>query len=258
MKLSLCIPTYNEEKSIHYPLDSAYDLVDEVVIIDGGSEDKTIEIAKSYGNKVQVFHEKNPPQFLINKQKAIERARGEWILQLDADEALSEDLKAEILHLFEAEHETYKIGGYCIPRKNFFLTRFLMKGGVYPDYVLRLYKRRGAYFDLKHLHENVRVEGEVKYLKNAILHYADPDFSRYLKRWDRYTTFDAEALFKQKPKTHFFDFLQYFFVKPIAWFFKAYIRHKGFMDGFPGFVFALFSSIRFWAIYVKWWAAIKK
>jgi len=96
MKLSLCIATFNEEENIHYPLDSAYDLVDEVVIVDGGSTDKTIEKTRSYGKKVRVFIEKNPAMFHINKQKAIERAKGEWILQLDADEALSKELKKEI------------------------------------------------------------------------------------------------------------------------------------------------------------------
>src|SRR3990172_8667743 len=86
MKLSLCIATYNEEANIHYPLDSAYDFVDEVIIVDGGSADKTVEKAKSYGKKVKVFIEPNPPMFHLNKQKAIERAKGEWILQLNANE----------------------------------------------------------------------------------------------------------------------------------------------------------------------------
>src|SRR3989338_5781651 len=107
MKLSLCIATFNEESNIHYPLDSAYDFVDEVIIVDGGSTDKTVEKAKSYGNKIRIFTESNPAVFHINKQKAIERAKGEWILQLDADEALSDELKIEIktiVMLSEAKH----------------------------------------------------------------------------------------------------------------------------------------------------------
>lgn len=262
MKLSLTIPTFNEEQFIHYPLESAIDLVDEVVVIDGGSKDRTVAIAKSYGEKVRVFVVDNPKNFLINKQRAIEKARGEWILQLDADEALSDELKKEIKAivtgpaakgLIDESSHSGQVFGYWVPRKNFFLTRFLMKGGVYPDYVLRLYKKKGAKFLLKDLHENVTVEGETGYLKNAILHYADPDFSRYLKRWDRYTTFDAQELTKKKKSLGFFTFLNYFFVKPTVWFLKTYFRHKGFMDGFAGFVFSLFSSIRFWVIYIKAW-----
>lgn len=249
MRLTLCIPTFNEEKNLHYSLDSAYDLVSEVIIVDGGSKDKTVEIAKSYGPKVKVYKVDNPANFLTNKQRAIEYAKGEWILQLDADEAVSPNLKREIESILK-EGPISPLVGFNIPRKNFFLTRFLMKGGVYPDYVLRLYKKDKARFDLKDIHENVMIDGRTGYLKNALLHYSDPDFSRYLLRWDKYTSFEAEKLFKQGKKLNFF---LYFVIKPKLWFLKTYFRHKGFKDGFPGFVFSLFSSIRFWAIYVKWW-----
>jgi len=259
MKLSLCINAFNEEKNIHIPLDSAYDLVDEVIIVDGSSKDKTVEIAKSYGAKVKIFVVDNPRNFLTNKQRAIEKASGEWILQLDADEAVSKELGEEIKSVVNEA----KYSGYNIPRKNWFLTRFLMKGGVYPDHVLRLYKRSGAKFDLKDIHENVKVIGEVGYLRNALLHYADPNFSRYLLRWDRYTTFDAGELAKKfkypvSSIQYLLTGINYFIIKPIHWFFKTYFRHKGFMDGFPGFVFSLFSSTRFWVIYIKWWTIKNK
>jgi len=262
MRLSLCIPAYNEEKNIHLPLLSAIDLADEVIIIDPGSTDKTAEIALSFGKKVKIYKTDNPRNFLVNKVRAIEKAKGEWVLQLDADEVLSEELKKEIVDIIKIQNSNSKsqneIVGYYIPRKNFFLTRFLMKGGVYPDYVLRLYKKDKAYFDLKDLHENVKINGKVGYLKNDLLHYADPDFSRYLLRWDRYTTFDAEELLKKYPKEkmntirEIWLFIDYFFIKPLVWFLKTYIRHKGFADGFAGFVFCLFSSIRFWVIYIKY------
>src|SRR3989344_6668798 len=159
MKLSLCIATYNEEANIHYPLDSCYDFVDEVIIVDGGSTDKTVEKAKSYGKKVKIFIEPNPPMFHINKQKAIEQAKGEWILQLDADEEISNELKEEIQIVVNKNWEVgnkkldNEIGSgknrtshidfpasnlsspnsgqvaFRVPRKNYFLTRFLMKGG---------------------------------------------------------------------------------------------------------------------------------
>ena len=262
MNLSLCIATFNEEKNIHYPLDSAIDLVDEVVIVDGGSTDRTVEVAKSYGKKVKVFAEKFEPMFHKNKQKAIESARGKWILQLDADEEINPELKKEIKNIIsvgndhrvvpnKGEHGSSPLQyvAYNIPRKNWFLTRFLMKGGQYPDYTIRLYRNGYARFPCKDVHENVEIKEEVGYLKNPLLHYADPDFSRYLMRWDRYTTLEVERMSKDV-KLNFFS---YFFWKPKVTFFMMYFRHKGFMDGFPGFVFALFSSIRFWVIYVKWW-----
>ncbi len=295
MKLSLCIATYNEEKFIHYPLDSAYDIVDEVVIVDGGSTDRTIEIAKAYGQKVRVIESDNPPMFHKNKEKAIRAAKGEWILQLDADEALSEELRKEIVNLLQIQNSKIKNQNkipklkndviesetelsrknskvaYWLPRQNYFLGRFLMKGGVYPDYTIRLYKNGAVRFPCRSVHENVELienlntgnslkiencQSKIGYLKSPLLHYADPDFKRYLKRWDRYTTLDAEILRQElknqnsKIKTIGL-FVQYIFIKPVSWFFSAYFRHLGFLDGWQGLVFHFFSSIRFWAIYYK-------
>ena len=307
MKLSLCIATFDEEKNIHYPMNSALDIVDEVIIVDGGSKDRTVEIAKSYGKKVKVIDCENPTMFHKNKQKAIEAATGEWILQLDADEELSQELKKEIVTLLHGfiDKKTMKQSNnetimnhvaYWIPRKNWFLTRFLEKGGQYPDYTIRLYRNGYAEFPCKDVHENVEIinpnnqaprNKQIKnsnnqnskklgnsnldigncldtcnlvigYLKNPILHYADPDFSRYLLRWDRYTTLEAEILTKTMEQSNnetmkgILMFINYFIIKPKLTFLSMYFRHKGFMDGFPGFVFALFSSIRFWVIYIKW------
>ncbi len=260
MKLSLCIAAFNEEKNIHYPMDSVYDIVDEVIIVDGGSEDKTIEIAKTYGEKVRIIQSDNPAMFHKNKEKAIMAAEGEWILQLDADEALSPELKKEIVTLISGPKKDTLVA-YWLPRKNLFLTRFLEKGGQYPDYTVRLYKNGVATFPCKDVHENVEINGEVGYLKNPILHYADPDFSRYLMRWDRYTTLEVQnAKFRaqNRGKNLALMFVEYFFWKPLTTFFSMYFRHKGFVDGFPGFVFSLFSSLRFYVIYVKWWKSTKE
>ena len=237
-----------------------------------------MEIAKSYDKKVKIINSENPIMFHKNKQKAIEAAKGEWILQLDADEEITEELKEEIKDIIgQSQIESDKIGknntdsirlnpissgsifvAYWIPRKNFFLTRFLMKGGQYPDYTIRLYRNGYARFPCKDVHENVeiidRTDESIGYLKNPILHYADPDFSRYLMRWDRYTTLEsqrfvgAKCISPEKP-----SLINYFIIKPIVTFFSMYFRHKGFMDGFPGFVFSFFSGLRFMVIYIKVW-----
>jgi len=262
MKLSLCLAVYNEEKNLHYPLDSAIDFVDEVIIVDGGSIDRTIEVAKSYGKKIKVINSDNPIMFHKNKQKAIEAAKGDWILQLDADEELTAELKEEIKSIVwtnfnssdkrAIQESPLQYVAYNLPRKNWFLTGFLMKGGQYPDYTIRLYKNGLAKFPCKDVHENVEILGKIGFLKNALVHYADPDFSRYLSRWDRYTTAEADRI----PIDTKLSFFNYFIWKPKITFLMMYFRHKGFMDGFPGFVFALFSSIRFWVIYIKW--SVKK
>jgi len=322
MKLSLCIATYNEEKFIHYPLDSCIDWVDEVVVVDGGSTDETVQILKSYGKKVKIFAEDNPPMFHINKQKAIDIAKGDWILQLDADEEVTQNLKNEILGIVNQEsgiknqgenhnstpiksgskfiiHDSNQVA-YWIPRKNFFLGRFLTKGGVYPDRTIRLYRNGVAKFPCKTVHENVTIDPMVisssssslsdlgvddlseaeqskakskdptvilegvkrdaiallqhddrqyiGYLKNDLLHYADPVFSRYLKRWNRYNDLDVRLLKDANKKVGLVD---YVVVKPLVTFLSMYGRHKGFMDGWQGFVFAFFSSVRYIDIYLK-------
>jgi len=254
--LTLTIPTFNEEKNIRIPLESACDIADEILIVDGGSTDKTIEIAKSYGPKVRILSVDNPPNFLINKQRAIENAKGKWILQLDADERLSPELKNDIKKLihdkFEIRNSKFEhsppVAGFWIPRKNWFLGRYLMKGGVYPDAVLRLYKRDTAHFALKNVHENAIIKGKTKWTTHAIEHMADPTFKRYIERWHRYNTFDAQQLIKSGKKP---CGVCYLVGKPIITFLSIYIRHKGFLDGWQGFVWAFFSSIRYWEIYWK-------
>lgn len=245
MKLSLCIATFNEEKFLHYALDTATELADEVIIVDGGSSDRTVEIAKSYGKKVKVIETDNPIIFHKNKQKAIDAAKGDWILQLDADEAVSKELGHEIVRIINGVGDK---DAYWISRKNYFLGKFLTKGGVYPDRTIRLYKNGVAHFPCKTVHENVAIKGEIGYLKHDLLHYADPNFDRYLVRWNRYTTLDTELMVKNGETAGAFD---YFVVKPLVTFFSMFFRHKGFMDGYPGFVFALFSAIRHWVIYIK-------
>ena len=156
MKISVCLAVYNEVENIHYALDSAYAFADEVVIVDGGSDDGTIEKVKAYGDKIKLISTDNPPMFHINKQKAIEAATGDWILQLDADEAVSPELIEE-MKMVMANPEA--LNGYWIPRKNFFLGSFLMKGGQYPDATIRFYKKGTAHFPCKTVHEQVEIEG---------------------------------------------------------------------------------------------------
>ncbi|MBI3620278.1 glycosyltransferase family 2 protein [Candidatus Roizmanbacteria bacterium] len=252
MTLSLCIAAFNEEKFIHYPLDAAYAIADEVILVDGGSTDGTVRVAKSYGKKVAVILSDNPKMFHLNKQKTIEAASSDWILQLDADETLSPELAEEIKAV--VQDPTRHFAGYQIPRRNFFLTRFLRKGGQYPDYTIRLYKNGAAKFACRDIHENVELKGELGTLEFPILHYADQTFGRYLARWNRYISLEVLAMKKKNVKP---CRPCYFIGKPLYTFLNMYFRHLAILDGFPGFVFSLFSAIRFWAIYIKWWQMSK-
>ncbi|MBI3366569.1 glycosyltransferase family 2 protein, partial [Candidatus Roizmanbacteria bacterium] len=227
MKLSLCLATHNEELNIGQCLEAAKNIIDEIVIIDGSSTDKTVEIVKKYGARVIVTD--NPPMFHINKQKALDVCKSEWILQLDADERLSPELADEIVKVISMpeqklekyenslpnkklflrhqniiEQEQGKVGekngnyvAFFLPRLNYFLGKYLRHGGVYPDGAIRLVKNGKAHFPCKDVHEVMKVDGKVGWLQNPLLHYDSPTFKRYLERNNRYVNMMARE-FKER------------------------------------------------------------
>lgn len=247
MSLSVVLATFNEEKNIEDCLKSVEGLADEIVIVDGSSKDKTVDIARKYHAKVHVTD--NPPIFHINKQKAIDRATKDWILQLDADERVTSELASEIKEVMQKKAD---INGYWVPRKNWFLGRFLMKGGQYPDYTMRLYRRGKGRLPQKDVHEQAEVEGKVGYLENPLVHIADPEFGRYFMRWNRYTKLMAKEFKEKKLGYNPITIIKYLLVLPIWWFLLTYVRHKGFMDLWQGFIFSFFSALRFPVAYLKY------
>jgi len=247
--ISIAIAAYNEEDMIAECLAAVAGWATEIVLVDGGSSDETVSIATKHG--ARIIPADNPPMFHINKQRAIDACRGNWILQLDADEVVSEDLKKEILHIVQQEGND--TNGYWIPRKNFFLGKFLKKGGQYPDYTLRLYRRGKGHLPCKSVHEQATVEGKTAYFHHALLHYSYPDFAHYLDHFNLYTDILAQEYADQHLKTNTGTMLSYLIFQPLQWMGLTYIRHKGFQDGLAGFAFSLFSSLRFTVGYIKYW-----
>lgn len=247
--ISVVLAVFNEEDHLEDCLLSVCDLAWEVVIVDGGSKDKTLDIAKKFN--ARIIRTNNPPVFHINKNKAIDEAKGDWILQLDADEVVTSELAEEIKQKTSSKTD---INGYWIPRKNFFLGKFLKKGGQYPDYTLRLYRSGKGRLPGKDVHEQAEVEGKVGYLENNLLHLRDKDFSIYLERFNRYTDLLSVQIKNAGLKKNPSSFVDYIFIKPLLWFVKTYFRHRGYIDGFPGFIFAFFSSLRFPVAYIKYWS----
>ncbi len=247
-KISVVLAVFNEEDNLKNCLNSVKDIAHEIVVVDGGSTDKTLEIAKSFNAKI--IQTNNPLVFHINKNKAIDAAKGDWILQLDADEVVTNELVNEIRVAVSKESD---INGYWIPRKNFFLGKYLTKGGQYPDLTLRLYRKGKGRLPAKDVHEQAEVEGKVGYLKNDLLHLRDKSFTTYMERFNRYTELLAFQLIEAGVNRNIFSLVDYLFMKPTYWFLKIFIRHRGYVDGFPGFIFALFSSLRFSVAYIKFW-----
>lgn len=275
MKLSAAIATHNEEANIGDCLKSVQDLVDEIIIVDGKSDDKTIEIAKSFGAEITQIP--NDLMFHNMKQKAFDLTTEEWVLYLDADERVSPKLADEIKKVITMSDEEIaqyqknlknkklflrhqqlleerdgKIGddnndyvAFFFPRLNFFLGKYLRFGGVYPDGVIRLFKKGKAHLPCKDVHEQMVVEGRIGWLQQDLLHMADPTFSRYLNRNNRYINLIAGQLKEQKIGRNIITFLNYFLFKPIYWFLLTQIRHKGILDGLQGIIFSFFSALRF-------------
>ncbi|PIU36358.1 hypothetical protein COT03_00005, partial [Candidatus Shapirobacteria bacterium CG07_land_8_20_14_0_80_39_18] len=249
IRLSVALATLNEERSLGNCLDSVKGLADEVVVVDGSSSDRTVEIAKFFGAKVIVTD--NKPIFHINKQQAIDECQGEWILQLDADEVVTPELAEEIRQV--VEKDTDLPVAYWIKRKKMFLGRWIKKGGQYPDPVIRLFRRKKAFLPCKSVHEQMVIEGEISWLKNPMLHFPTPSFSVYITKDNRYSTLTALQMKEKNLSLGLFDSMIQIILTPLKVFLSIYIWHKGFLDGFPGFVFALYSGLHQMTAYIKYW-----
>ena len=254
--ISVAIATYNEENNIAKCLEAVSNWVDEIVIADGNSQDETIKVASKFKN-VKIIKTTNKPIFHINKNIAIDACTSDWILQLDADEIVTPQLQKEIVSYLEKNIDDVKQNGFWIPRKNYFLGAFLKKGGQYPDPTIRFYKKGKGRLPCVDVHEQAKIEGEVGWLKNDLEHYADTSFSKYLLRHNRYTTLLAQKLQEKKTKINFINFINFYFCKPNWWFLKTFFRHRGYIDGFPGFVFSFYSALRFPISYTKYWELVK-
>lgn len=248
VKISVALATYNEEANIADCIESLGKVADEIVVVDGTSSDKTAEIATSLGAKV--IKTSNKAMFHINKNMAINNCRGDWVLLMDADERISAKLAQEIREVVWASPAQ---NGFWINRKNWFLGGFLQKGGAYPDSVIRLFRKGYGRLPEITVHEQVEIKGEVGHLKADILHFADPSFERYLKRAISYTDETAKKIEKSDPGRGAFQVINYMVTKPALTFLNIYFRHKGYQDGFRGFVWALFSASHHFFAYVKYW-----
>jgi len=230
-KISVTIITLNEEKNIRACLESVK-WADEILVSDSGSSDRTVEICKEYG--ARVFNDRWEG-FGRQKNLIAERARNNWILNIDADERISPQLHEEI----ESVLSEGDFDGYNIPRKNFFGDKWIRHCGWHPDCNLRLYRKDKGKFNERDVHEAVKVDGEAGYLKAPLEHYTYRDISDYLRRMNRYSTLAAEEMFKKGRKAGYFDIL----FRPLFTFLKMFFLQKGFMEGGTGLVLSgLYAS----------------
>jgi len=240
MDLSVVVITRNEEQNINRCLKSV-NWADEIILVDSGSTDRTLEIAKEYGAKVYSLQWRG---YGCAKQEGVRRASGKWVLSIDADEVVSPELAEEIKGIM---HNSANCSGFYIPRKTNFLGRWIHHCGWYPDLVLRLFLKAKGNFDEAVVHEKVILAGEAGCLKNELLHYSYPSLEQYLEKFNRYTTLGAEDAFCRGKQSRWADIV----IRPPVAFIKHYISRQGFRDGWEGFVISVMSSVAVLIKYAK-------
>jgi glycosyltransferase involved in cell wall biosynthesis len=240
MKISLVMITKNEERNIKKSLLSVIDLVDEIIIVDSGSDDKTIEIAKQFG---AVIKERVFDSFTNQKNYALSLAANEWVLHLDADEFVSSELKEEIKNTLE----NTEYDAFYLTRNNFFLGRRMKYAGLANEKRLRLAKKNLSKYTGGLIHEELVVNGTTGYMKNLFYHHSYPTIDSFFAKFDQYTTLGAMKLYEQNKKFYITDIT----FRPIIEFFKRYILRLGFMDGLEGLIWAMFGLFSSFVKYIK-------
>jgi glycosyltransferase involved in cell wall biosynthesis len=243
-KLSVTVITRNEEAQIGDCLESVR-WVDEIVIVDTGSTDRTLEICSKYSPQVYSHPWEG---YAPAKNAALERATGDWILSLDADERVGTALQAEIIAL-QRQPLVSLAEGYAIPRRNYLWGRWLRYGSLYPDAQIRLFKRGRGHFKARRVHESVEIDGRVAYLQHPIEHYSYRGLGDVIQRLDRYTDLAALDLHAQG---HAFR-VTAMLIRPVGRFLRNYVLKQGFRDGIPGLIMAVSYAYSVFAREAKLW-----
>lgn len=242
--LSVFIIAKNEEKNLPRCLSSVKDLADEIVVIDGFSDDKTAQTAESYGAKV---YRQNLVSFTEQKQFALDKCSCKWVLNLDADEYLSDELKAEIPPALKSAQADGTVL-FFLPFVNVFLGRRMKHSGLAGRFKERLALRSSVRYEGGRVHEYMKAEGKTARLTNPFIHTPYRDIEHYFEKFNAYTSLGAKSLYEKRKKFNFLNLVR----APFD-FAKIYIFEAAFLDGMQGFLWALFSSFYPTVKYAKLW-----
>jgi len=231
MRLSVTVIALNEEANIVPCLESVR-FADEIVVVDSGSTDRTVELARNLTDRIFSSDWRG---FAGTKNFALEQASGEWVFSLDTDERVPEGLREEILNVVKADGP---LAGYKTPRKNYVGGRWIRHLGWYPDYTLRLFRRSQGRFRERQVHEEVEVAGPVGFLHTPLEHYSYRNLSEYAARQDRYARLAAREMLKAGRRPFPGELLW----RPALTFFNLFVLKRGFMEGALGLKLSLASS----------------
>jgi len=245
IKLSSLILAKDEEQNIARCIESQLACIDEIIVlIDDATTDRTEDIVRTFP---QVRYEKVQWQgFSKTKQLGLSLASNNWIFWIDADEALTTQLNDELVQFIKS---IPKLNAYSFPRRAFFLGKWIKHSGWYPGRVTRLFRKDKIQFSVNDVHEYLLVNEDVGKFQNDIDHFTDPSIEHYFTKFNIYTSLAAKELFERKKSFKKTDVL----LRPLFIFLKMYIFRLGFLDGFHGFLLAVFSSHYVFTKYAKLW-----
>jgi glycosyltransferase involved in cell wall biosynthesis len=235
-EISTIVITLNEERNIERCLKSVMPFSQEIVVVDSGSTDRTVEACREFATTV-ISHE----WLGYGRQKrfALSNAKCPWVFSIDADEEVSTELCDEIQSL------DFASDGYKMPRRVRYLNRWIKHGGWYPGYVLRLFDRNKGRFTDEIIHESVELEGTVGRLRNDLYHYSYRDVAHHIEKMNEFTTLAAQKMFAQNRRAQLHNIAVY----PFFEFFKHFIVKRGFLDGLAGLTI---SSLHFYYVFLKY------
>ncbi|MBN1939990.1 MAG: glycosyltransferase family 2 protein [Candidatus Aminicenantes bacterium] len=241
MKISAVLITYNEEANIEAALRSLDGVVSEIVVVDSCSMDATCKIARGYTSRV---YQRKWTNYSDQKNFANGLAEHPWILSLDADERLSPELREEIIALASGEPTC---AGFSMPRRVFYLGRWIKHSGWYPDWKVRLFRKGRARWVGDYVHEDLAVDGDVRRLEGDILHFTYRNIADHLSRINTFSDLGAQKLYAQRKKCG----IRHLLFIPVGRFIKSYILRAGFLDGFAGLVIACLNGYGIFVRYAK-------
>ena len=242
--ISCAIVVYNEEPNIRDCLETAK-WMDEIIIVDAYSTDKTKEICQAYSDRI---FERSWNGFGEQKNFAIEQATSDWVWILDADERITSRLKAEIVSVLALRDPEGPVA-YSVPRRNYHFGRFVMNAGCFPDYQLRLFRRGVGRLNDEEPHNKFVFQGQHGYLTEPLDHYTERQIKDYLRKHQNFSFLAARERRKSKQTVYWSDLT----FRPLLTFFKFYLIRKGIRDGMQGFLVSVFASMYTFNKYAKLW-----
>lgn len=243
--LSVVVSAYNEESKISRCLEAVKGWTDEVIVIDCSSTDNTEKIVRKYTSKV--FSRPNYEMLNTNKNFGFSKSKSDWILNLDADEEVTAQLRQEILEVIGNPGEN---NGYWIPRKNIIFGKWIQTGLWWPDYQLRLFRRGKGKFPEIHVHEYLKVDGLTSKLTSPMVHHNYQTVSQYIRKIDQiYSNNEVANLISADTRFSWQDALRF----PLSDFLKVYFAQGAYKDGLHGLVLSIFQAFYSFIVFAKFW-----